>query len=82
MELDVKGTGLLRFLIDRGPGKGGVKHAIQTLQVGGAAMTCCGSIFRILFAWLNPQLGSDLMGICIRAHLHMLLSTFKSTDRL
>lgn len=25
MELDVKGTGLLRFLIDRGPGKGGGK---------------------------------------------------------
>lgn len=23
MELDVKGTGLLRFLVDRGPGKGG-----------------------------------------------------------
>lgn len=32
MELDVKGTGLLRFLIDRGPGKGGREGGGKSMQ--------------------------------------------------
>lgn len=66
MELDVKGTGLLRFLPDGGASRGGAQHAAQVLQVGGEAMTCCGSIVGIPGALLNLQLGSHLMGICIR----------------
>lgn len=66
MELDVKGTGLLRFRPDGGAGRGGAQHATKGLQVGGEAMTCCGSIVRIPGALLNLQLESHLMGICIR----------------
>lgn len=61
--MEVKGAGLLGFL-PHGGLVVGTAHCIGLVpQVGGAVLTCCGSIVRIPGVQLNPQLESDCMGI-------------------